>query len=239
MQIRQESLVTYSSHSMTFKALVEIGFWSTRNVSEDSRIFWHCLLHYNGHYRVEPIHYQVSMDVTCDQSFWKTAKSLYKQQRRWAWGGENIPYLMFNAMKRRRQPGFAKGTVIGHILIQIYGFHAWATNALIIAVIGWMPMLIGGDRFNSTVLSGNLPSITQNLMNVAMIGLFLSAIVSALLLPKRPKKYTVWKNIKMTLEWVFVPLTIVVFGAIPCLEAQIRLMRAKYMGFWVTPKMRQ
>lgn len=39
MQIRPEMLVTYSSHSMTFKALVDIGFWSTKMVSEDSRIF--------------------------------------------------------------------------------------------------------------------------------------------------------------------------------------------------------
>jgi cellulose synthase/poly-beta-1,6-N-acetylglucosamine synthase-like glycosyltransferase len=100
MQIREESLVTYSSHSMTFVALEEIGFWSTTMVSEDSRIFWDCLLYYNGNYRVEPLYYKVSMDVTCDQSVWQTAKSLYKQQRRWAWGSENIPYLIFNTAKR-------------------------------------------------------------------------------------------------------------------------------------------
>jgi hypothetical protein len=101
-----------------------------------------------------------------------------------------------------------------------------------------MPMLLGGDRFNSTVLSGNLPAITQSLMNVAMIGLVLSAIVSSLLLPKRPKKYSIFKSIRMLLEWIFVPVTIILFGAIPCLDAQWRLMRGKYMGFWVTPKSR-
>ncbi|MFA5109093.1 MAG: glycosyltransferase family 2 protein [Patescibacteria group bacterium] len=239
MQIRQESLVTYSSHSMSFRALAEIDFWSTKNVSEDSRIFWHCLMFYNGHYRVEPVYYIVSMDVTADQSLFKTAKNLYKQQRRWAWGGENIPYLIFNSAKRWKNKDFDKGRIIGYLLIQIYGFHAWATNALIVAVIGWLPMLLGGDRFNSTVLSGNLPTITQNLMNIAMIGLILSAVVSALLLPKRPPEYKFWKKIVMTLEWVFVPVTIVIFGAIPCLEAQIRLLSGKYMGFWVTPKVRK
>jgi len=236
MQIRQESLVTYSSHSMTYIALREIGYWSTHMVSEDSRIFWHCLLYYNGEYRVEPLYYKVSMDVTHDQNFFQTAKSLYKQQRRWAWGSENIPYLIFNAAKRWKT--IDRGKLIGHILIQIYGFWSWATNALIIAVIGWMPMLLGGDRFNSTVLSGNLPMVTQNLMSVAMIGLILSAVVSSLLLPKRPRKYTIWKNILMVLEWVFVPITIIVFGSVPCFDAQIRLMRAKYMGFWITPKSR-
>jgi len=238
MQVRQESLVTYSSHSMTWRALVEIGFWSTTNVSEDSRIFWHCLMYYNGHYRVEPIYYKVSMDVTHDENLWKTAKSLYKQQRRWAWGGENIPYLAFNAWKRRKNQDLDKWKIIGHLFIQVYGFNAWATNALIIAVIGWLPLLLGGDRFNSTVLSGNLPTVTQNLMNLAMVGLILSAVVSALLLPKNPKKYGWGKKIFMSLEWVAVPITIIVFGAIPCLEAQIRLMFGKYMGFWITPKSR-
>jgi len=237
MQIRQESLVTYSSHSMTFRALNDIGFWSTTMVSEDSRIFWHCLFHYKGDYRVEPLNHQVSMDITHDKTMGLTAKSLYKQQRRWAWGSENIPYLMFNMMKNWKS--IDKKKFVGHLGIQIYGFHSWATNALIIAVVGWMPMLIGGDRFNSTVLSGNLPLVTQTLMNIAMVGLILSAVISSLLLPKRPKKYRVWKSVRMTLEWVFVPITIIFFGAIPCLDAQIRLMRGKYMGFWITPKSRQ
>ncbi|MFA6194674.1 MAG: glycosyltransferase family 2 protein [Patescibacteria group bacterium] len=238
MQIRQESLVTYSSHSMTWQALKEIGFWGTKNVSEDSRIFWHCLMYYNGHYRVEPIHFEVSMDITSGANMWQTAKSLYKQQRRWAWGGENIPYLIFNASKRWKNKDLDKSKIIGHIIIQVYGFHAWATSAVIIGGIGWLPMLLGGDRFNSTVLSGNLPYVTQNLMNFALIGMVLSAVISALLLPKKPAGYKFGKKIFMTLEWVVVPVTIVIFGAVPCLEAQIRLMRGKYMGFWVTPKVR-
>ncbi len=235
-QIRQEKLATYSSHSMTFKALVDIGFWSTNMVSEDSRIFWHCFCYYNGDYRVEPLHFPVSMDVTMDKTNWQTAQSLYRQQRRWGWGVENVPYLVFNAIKRWKK--MPKGKVIGRIFTQVYGFNSWATNALIIGVIGWMPLLLGGDRFNITVLSGNLPVITRTLMTFAMVGLVMSAIVSTLLLPKKPKKYGIGKNITMVLQWLILPFSIIVFGAIPGLEAQTRLMLGKYMGFSVTPKSR-
>ncbi|MDA3802390.1 MAG: glycosyltransferase family 2 protein [Patescibacteria group bacterium] len=238
MQIRHESLVTYSSHSMTFKALNDIGFWGTKNVSEDSRIFWHCFMFYDGHYRVEPIYFKVSMDVTADTSVLKTARNLYKQQRRWAWGSENIPYLIFNARKRWKHKGINKGKILEHIFIQIYGFHAWSTNALIIGVVGWLPIILGGDKFNGTVLSNNLPFITERLMTIAMVGLILSAVIAYLLLPKKPKKYKPYRKFWLTLSWVFIPVTIVIFGSIPCLEAQIRLMMGKYMGFWVTPKSR-
>lgn len=236
-QIRPEKLATYSSHSMTFLALSEIGFWSTTMVSEDSRVFFHCLFYYNGDYRVEPLYFPVFMDTTMDSNAWQTVKSLYKQQRRWAWGSENVPYLIFNARDRWSKIE-NKYSLLRIILVQIYGFHSWATNALIIAVIGWMPVLFGGDRFTSTVLSGNLPEVTSLLMNLSLIGLFVSAIVSSILLPKIPKEYSIWRRVLFVLEWLFVPVSVIVFGSIPCIDAQIHLMRGKYLGFWVTPKAR-
>ena len=235
-QLRHEKLATYSSHSMTWRALVDIGFWSKTMVSEDSRIFWHCFCYYDGDYSTVPLYYPVSMDVTMDETWRETAKNLYKQQRRWGWGVENVPYLIFNAIKRWHK--IKKGRIISRIFVQIYGFHSWATNALIIAVIGWMPMLLGGDRFNATVLSTNLPVVTRVLMMMAMGGLVLSAIISTLLLPARPKGYGFFKNSMIALQWIILPISIIIFGAIPGLEAQTRLMINKRLGFFVTPKKR-
>ncbi len=235
-QIRVEKLATYSSHSMTWRALVDIDFWSTRMVSEDSRIFWHCFCHYNGDYRVEPMHYPVSMDVCMDEKTMDAARNLYKQQRRWGWGVENLPYLLFNVIKNWKT--YPKGKMIGRLMVQLHGFHSWATNALIIGVIGWLPMLIGGDSFNSSTLSTNLPTITRTLMVFAMSGMVLSAIISNLLLPEKPKNYPFLKKMLMPFQWLILPFTIIIFGAIPGLEAQTRLMFGKYLGFWVTPKKR-
>jgi len=41
------------------------------------------------------------------------------------------------------------------------------------------------------------------------------------------------------LQWIFLPITLILFGALPALEAQIRLMFGSYMGFWVTEKVRR
>jgi len=238
-QIRVEKLATYSSHSMSWRALIDIGFWSTNMVSEDSRIFWHCFSYYNGYYRVEPLYFPVSMDVCMDKTNWKTVKNLYKQQRRWGWGVENIPYLIFNIIKRWKH--IPKKIAFSRIFTQLYGFHSWATNALIIAVIGWLPLFLGGEEFNSTVLSGNLPYITRTLMTLAMGGLVVSAIISTLLLPRKPLKYGIFKRMQMVIQWIFLPLIIIIFGSIPALEAQTRLaLSGKWrLGFWVTPKSRK
>jgi len=235
-QIRHDKLATYSSHSMTWRALSDIGFWSTKMVSEDSRIFWHCFCHYKGDYRVEPMYFPVSMDACMDKNMVTSFSSLYKQQRRWGWGVENLPYLMFNTIKD--WDNIPRKKYINRILVQVYGFHSWATNALIIGVIGWMPILLGGDKFHSTVLSGNLPAVTRTLMTMALFGLVLSAVLSTILLPPDSKKKHFGHILFMLFQWVTLPIIIIVFGSVPGLEAQTRLMFGKYMGFWITPKSR-
>jgi cellulose synthase/poly-beta-1,6-N-acetylglucosamine synthase-like glycosyltransferase len=103
-QERKDKLVTFSSHSMSFKALYDIDFWQTNVVSEDSRIFWQCFLHYNGDYKVEPLYYPVYMDANLASTFWDTMKNIYKQQLRWAYGVGDTAYLLFGFLKNKKIP---------------------------------------------------------------------------------------------------------------------------------------
>ena len=98
-QERPEKLITFSSHSMSFRALVEVGFKQTNVVSDDSRIFWQCFLYYKGNYQVQPIYYPISMDANVAKTFWRTLVNIYKQQRRWAYGAGEIPYMMLRIFK--------------------------------------------------------------------------------------------------------------------------------------------
>ncbi len=234
-QERPERLVTFSSHALSFKTLYEIGYWQRNMVSEDSRIFWNAFMKYDGDYTVTPISYPVSMDANFASSYWKTLKNIYKQHRRWMWGVENIPYILFHFSKNHHIPFFKKVRIA---FIQIEGFWSASTNAIFISLLGWLPLSIGGYAFNQTLLSFNLPIITQDLMTIAMLGLIVSSCISFKLLPKRPSHVKRWTVYVMAVQWVLAPITIMIFGAFPSLEAQTRLMFGKYLGFWVTPKHR-
>lgn len=234
-QERPERSTTFSSHSMSFQTLINIDFWQTNVVSEDSRIFWQCFLYYDGDYRVQPLYFPISMDANVAPTFWQTIKNQYKQQRRWGYGVENIPYMLFGFYKNKKI-SFWKKTRWAFVMIE--GFHSWATNALIIFIFGWLPLFIGGSAFNITVLSKNLPILTRDIMTLSMIGLITSAILSMNFLPPRPLQINRFKYFWMLVQWALLPVTIIIFGAFPGLEAQTRLMFGKYLGFWITPKTR-
>jgi hypothetical protein len=238
-QERPEILVTYSSHSTPFKVLKEVGY-PKNVVSDDSRIFWKSFLFYNGDYRVVPLYYPVSMDAVLAENLWRTIINQYKQQRRWAWGAENIPYLFFNFLKNKKISFYEK---IRHSINILDGFWSWSTSSLLIFFFGWLPIILGGEKFNITILSYNLPRLTSNLMTLAMSGLIISAILSFKILPTKPKNLTssqrFLKNLSMVFQWLLLPITLIFFGALPALEAQTRLMFGKRLGFWTTEKVRK
>lgn len=235
-QSRPERLITFSSQSIGFKPLVELGFWQTNVVSEDSRIFWQCLLKYDGDWRTVPLFFPVYMDANVAENFWETLKNQYKQIRRWAYGVENNPYFLYGFLKNKKISKIKKWH-FGFSMIE--GAHSLATNSLIIFLLGWLPTAIGVGGFSETLLSHNLPFITRLVMNFAMVGLIFTAIIAINILPPRPPYYGRFRYVFMVAQWLAFPINMIFFGSVPALEAQTRLAFGKYMGFWHTPKLRK
>jgi len=235
-QERSEKLITFSSHSMSFQALVDINFKQTNVVSEDSRVFWQCFLKFDGDYRVVPLYYPVSMDANVAPSFIQTAINVYKQTRRWAYGAENIPYFLFGFRKNKKIP-LSKKIIFGFEVIE--GQLTWATAPILIYFLGWLPVFFGQAEFGDAVFLHNLPIILSRVLTLSMLSLIVLIYLSILLLPPRPPRYGRSKFLILIIQWFLVPLTMIFFSALPALEAQTRLMLGKYMGFWPTPKFRK
>ncbi|MBI2355678.1 MAG: glycosyltransferase family 2 protein [Candidatus Doudnabacteria bacterium] len=233
---RPDRLITFSSHAMSFRTLVDVGFWRVDIIPDDSHIFWQCFLHFNGDYSTQPLFTTVSMDAVLGKTYWETLVAQYKQKRRWAWGVTELSLVIPEFVKNNRIPLW-KRLLYAERLIE--GHYFWATASIMIAILGWLPLILGGDRFGQTVLAVNLPFMTRIIMSVATFFLIFSVYVNLVLLPPKPKEYSRWKYFSMIFQWVFSPLVASVFGSAPAIDAQTRLMFGKYMEFFITPKHRK
>lgn len=235
--MRPDHMVTFSSHSESFKTIAEVGYWPINSISEDSMIYWKAYDYYDGDYQVKPIYLPVSLDAVLGNNYWHTIKNQYKQKHRWAYGIENLALLGRAFIRNKKIPLHKK---FKHFFTMLEGHHSWATASFILALLGWLPLIFGGERFNELVLAHNLPYITRYLMTLAMIGLVISMFLSFLLMPPRPEKHSKRRYIYMFFQWFLAPFIAPFLGAAPSVHAQTRIMFKRYMGeFWVTEKVRK
>jgi len=232
---RPERLFTFSSHSMSWQALVDVDFWDKRIVTEDSRIFLQCFLRYDGDYMVTPMYVPVSMDMVSAGGYLQSLKELYKQQRRWAWGIEHLPFMLWNFKKNSHIPFKKKFYYVWNLG---EGMYTWATTPILITTLGHLPVLFTTQEIESRALIQNAPFVLEFLMQLAMVGIFVSALISLTLLPRRPDDKGPQTYLVMVLQWVLLPFMLIAFGSIPAIDAQTRLMLGKYLGFNVTKKVR-
>lgn len=231
-----DRLISYASHSIPFQTLVDVGFWQVDMVNDDARIFLQAYLHYHGDYRLVPLNVPVYMDTVDAGSFWKTLKNQYLQVRRWGYGAEHVPYLLFHLWKDTSM-SFSKK--FKPLFLQIEGYFFWATAPIMMLVMGRLPLLVMDMRNDPSIVLQRMPNLLEMIMQVGMIGIIVSAIMNISFIPVRPVNSSRFKYIAMFLQWLFLPVSMIVFGSIPVTDAQTRLMLGKYLGFWNTEKIRK
>lgn len=235
---RSERLLTFSSHSMPFKMIMDVGGHEKTIVSEDSRICLQAIVKYDGDYEVVPMFTTVSMDTVYIGKFWQSLGNQYKQMRRWAWGVEHFPWMwdnFFGKDANRRIPFWKR---LRYLWIQAEGMYSWATAPLLILIIGRLPLALASSSDKATAFIQNAPITLERLMGIGMFGLILNAIMYTFVLPERPKDKSLLNYVIMVAQWVIFPVTMIIFGSIPAIESQTRLLLGgKYrLGFWVTEK---
>lgn len=229
-------LVTFSSHSMSFKALLDVGYWPVDMISDDSAIFWKAFIHYEGKYHVAPIYTTVSMDIATGPTIGKTLLSIYKQKRRWAWGVENFP-IVVRAFLQSKKISWKQKISYGYKLLD--SFISWATWSFLLLFGSWLPAFFASREFASSTVYYTAPRLRGIMFGLASIGIVICMVISLLLLPGKKIKYGILMKIRHVFEWLLIPGVLLFLSALPALDAQTRLMLGKYMEFWVTEKYRK
>lgn len=236
---RADKIRNFSSHAQPLAALINMNYWATNTIVEDGHQFWRSYLHFDGEYRVVPLFIPVYQDAVQNAKYFTTLWAQYKQLRRWAYGAEDISFTLINFWKKRDK--LPKGRSLYHFLTLFEGHLMWTSAPLLLTLSGYI-YLWTNPSFMQSAMYFNLSIILSLFFTVSLSGIFVSIWISCLTLPPIPKVHGIKKIYLFTsifFQWMLLPITTIVFSALPALEAQTRLMFGNKMGFEVTQKIRK
>ena len=232
--MRPHSLRNFASHSQPMEALVEMDFWSTRTIVEDGHQYWRSYFYFNGNYDVIPLYVPIYQDAVLDSTYVKTLKAQFIQLRRWAYGASDVPYVATRVFSKKRNVPLLSG--LSQLIVLIDGHLTLATVAILVAVGGWVPLLINNQAYHD-VVAHQLPDTISFVQRVALIGLFITVFLAFKMLPPRPERYKRHRTLGMLLQWFLMPVTAIGYSASAALYSQTRLLFGKYLTkFDVTSK---
>lgn len=235
--MRPHQLRNFASHSQPMEALVEMNFWSTRSIVEDGHQFWRSFFHFSGNYRVSPVYIPIYQDAVLDVTYTKTLRAQFIQLRRWMYGASDVAYVASHIFSRKRAAPL--GLTLLWFFRALDGYVTAASLSIIVAIGGWVPILINSQA-GRDVVAHQLPDVISIVQTVALIGLILTVFLSMRMLPPRPERYKRHRTIWMVLQWVMMPLTAIVYLSFAALNAQARLFFGRYLTkFDVTAKATQ
>ena len=231
---RPHLMRNFSAHAQGLETLIDTDFWSVRTVVEDGHQFWRTYFRYDGRHEVVPIYVPIYQDAVLEETYPKTLKAQFIQLRRWAWGASDIAYVATNGFFSKNK--INKRDVFFKFMRLIESHVSWATAPLILAASGWMPILISPNGRND-IIAHQLPTIASWINTMIALGILVTVFLAMKVLPPRPPRYRARRHIWMTLQWVLLPLSSIVYGSFAALYSQTRLMIGIYLDkFDVTTK---
>jgi len=232
--MRPHIMRNFASHSQPMDALVEMNFWSTRTVVEDGHQFWRSYFYFNGKYSVHPLYIPIYQDAVLDNTYLKSFKAQFIQLRRWMYGASDVAFVAERIFTKKRTVPFWPGFV--WFIRGLDGYVTAASVSIIVAVGGWIPLLVNSQAYRD-VVAHQLPDTIALFQRIALVGLIVMVYLSFKLLPPRPERYKRTRNFWMLAQWVLMPLTAIGFLSLAALNAQARLFAGRYLTkFDVTNK---
>ena len=232
--LRPHMLRNFASHSQTLKTLIDTDYWSVRTIVEDGHQFWRTYFTYNGNHEVYPLLIPIYQDAVLDVSLKKTLRAQFVQIRRWAWGASDVAYVLQTGWRTKNK--VPKWDLFFKTNRLIEGHVSWATAPLLLLLGAWVPLYLAPEA-NQSFVANELPIIASYIQRIAMAGLVLSIFLSIRLLPPKPPHYKIRHRVYMILQWVYLPVTTIVYSSFAAINSQTRLIFGRYLGkFDVTTK---
>ncbi|MEK7059985.1 MAG: glycosyltransferase family 2 protein, partial [Patescibacteria group bacterium] len=221
----------FSAHAQSMQALIEMDFWSVRTIVEDGHHFWRSYFRYDGDYRVYPLSIPIYQDAVLADGYVRTLKAQFYQLRRWTYGVSDVAYIADKGFWHVNKA--PKLDVLAKLLRTLEGHVTWATGTLLIYFAAFIPPLLHPQN----LAANELPLIVSKVQRIGILGLLATVYVCLVTLPPRPARYRRHRSLLMLTQWIFLPVTSLVYGSSAAFNSQTRLMFRRYLSkFDVTEK---
>lgn len=230
LSLRPHMLRNFSAHAQPMAALIETDFWSTRTIVEDGHQYWRTFFRYDGKHDVYPIFVPIYQDAVLTDGYVRTLKMQFIQVRRWAWGASDIAYVGYHGFLKKNH--IPKYKLITRFLRLLEGHISWSTTPLILLLAALVPFFLNPQSY----IANQLPQVASKLQTVAMVGIIVALFLSMRSLPPKPERYKRRRTFWMIIQWVYLPLTTIVYSSFAAIYSQTRLMFGWYLGWVVTEK---
>lgn len=214
----------FSAHAQPMQALIDMDFWSVRTIVEDGHQFWRSYFHFDGDYRVYPLSIPIYQDAVLADGYLRTLKAQFTQLRRWTYGASDIAYIADKGFWHKNKAN--KFDVLAKLLRTLEGHVTWAIGPLLIYFAAFIPPLIHPQN----LAANQLPLIVSRMQRLGIIGLLATVFVCLITLPPRPARYKRRHSIFFLTQWIFLPVTSILYGSLAAFNSQTRLMFKRYLS---------
>ena len=229
-------LFNASAYAQSLDTLVAIDFWSRHTIVEDLHQYWRTYFYFRGDHEMVPLFVPVYQDALQNKTYFTSLVGQYKQLRRWAWGASETPYVILKTIKERRSiPIFKTLHRFGYMA---YLHVMWSTAPIIILLNKLIPTVLN-PQFAHSIFAYNLGQIFNVIFTVMLVGIISSLWISTLSVPRPKGRFASLQFASLVIQWLLIPFVTIMYGAIPAIDAQTRLMLGNKLGFEVTEKIRK
>ncbi len=231
--MRPASNFNFSTYSLSWNLLEKADFWDVDVVAEDWHFFFKAFFSHKGQVSLEPIYLPLFADAAEGTTYWGSLKAQYRQNRRWAWGVTDISYAIKEFWEKREKISLVNfffrfiRTLEQHLL--------WPSYWWLITLGAILPPLIN-PAFRFTALGFYLPRISGFILTICAIFIISVVIIDWLLKPPRPTYFKKSFLPFTILQYILMPITSFLFGALPGMDAHTRLILGKRLEYEVTEK---
>ncbi len=220
----------YSCYSSSYFLIDSVGYWDRDMIPEDWHIFLQAFFGTKGQVEVNPIFLPTIVDAPDGNTYFSALKNRYNQCIRHAWGAIDIPYAIEQAKIHTEIPLLTRALRI-YKLIETHLI--WSSNWFILTLGTSLPVILNPNFFQTT-FGFNLSRISQIILTICLIPLFVIIILDWKLRPVYQKGRKAF--IKNLLQWPLMPIATLTMSVLPGLYSHTRLMLGKRLEYKTTQK---